>query len=215
MTPTPPTKSMSVLPSTSVIVEPRASAATTGACTISGRATARRSRSRISRERGPGISVRSSMTRVAAMRAAYSGGRTGILSRDGSRRPRSRSRSSRSASWLEDAAEASPQPDAMVVATATPRRTAVGARRPSPRPRRARARLLHEPELAEGPRARREPAGGGRPPLVRARAAGARRRRGRGGRRATSRRRTGRRRPRGEPARGLGLAAVAAAREPS
>ena len=67
-TPTPPTKSTNVLPSTSVIVAPRARSATIGSWTISGRATACRSRSRISRLRGPGISVRISITRVAATR---------------------------------------------------------------------------------------------------------------------------------------------------
>ena len=69
-TPTPPTKSTNVLPSTSVIVEPRARSATIGSWTISGCATACCSRSRISRLRGPGISVRISITRVAATRGS-------------------------------------------------------------------------------------------------------------------------------------------------
>src|SRR5665809_38515 len=67
---------MNVLPSTSVIVDPRASAATTGVCTASGLATARASRFRISRARGPGISVRSSITLVVATDGAYAARRT-------------------------------------------------------------------------------------------------------------------------------------------
>ena len=58
---------MKVLPSTSVIVTPRAESATTGKVSASGLATARPARSTISRERGPGISVRSWIVRVAAM----------------------------------------------------------------------------------------------------------------------------------------------------
>ena len=62
---------MNVLPSTSVNVAPRAEAATTGKVIASGRATAAAIRSPISRERGPGTSVFSSITRVAATEAAY------------------------------------------------------------------------------------------------------------------------------------------------
>src|SRR5262249_38999141 len=64
--PTPPAKSMNVLPSTSVIVAPFASAATTGKVICSGEATEALKRSRISRERGPGTAVFSSIARVAA-----------------------------------------------------------------------------------------------------------------------------------------------------
>src|SRR5579884_758149 len=58
---------MKTLPSTSVRVAPRADSATTGKVTASGAATARSSRSTISRERGPGISVRSWIVRVVAI----------------------------------------------------------------------------------------------------------------------------------------------------
>ncbi len=57
--PTPPVKSMNVLPSTSVSVAPRPSAATIGWTSDNGAAAITRSlRSTISRERGPGSSVR-------------------------------------------------------------------------------------------------------------------------------------------------------------
>src|SRR5207253_2618113 len=60
-------KSMNVLPSTSVRVAPRASAATTGKVIESGEATLAFRRARTSRERGPGTSVLSSIERVAAI----------------------------------------------------------------------------------------------------------------------------------------------------
>ena len=65
--PTPPAKSMNVFPSTSVIVTPRASAATTGKVIESGAATLALRRSSTSRERGPGTAVRRSIVRVAAI----------------------------------------------------------------------------------------------------------------------------------------------------
>src|SRR5919109_4844146 len=84
-TPTPPTKSRNVFPSTSVIVAPRASAATIGPWTMRGRATAVCSRSSISRDSGPGISVRRSIMRVAATRGrladAVAGARVALLVR--------------------------------------------------------------------------------------------------------------------------------------
>ena len=58
---------MKVLPSTSVSVAPRAEAATIGNVICSGLATARSIRSPISRDLGPGISVTSSITFVAAI----------------------------------------------------------------------------------------------------------------------------------------------------
>ena len=61
---------MKTLPSTSVIVAPRASAATTGNVIASGEATLAASRSSTSRERGPGISVFNSIVRVAAIGAS-------------------------------------------------------------------------------------------------------------------------------------------------
>src|SRR5262245_55301810 len=65
---------MNVLPSTSVIVEPVASAAKIGRWTSRGCATALRSRSRISRERGPGISVRMSIALVTDMAVSVAAG---------------------------------------------------------------------------------------------------------------------------------------------
>src|SRR3954454_1156417 len=65
--PTPPVKSMKVFPSTSVSVAPLASSTTTGRYTDSGSATTRSLRSRISRDRGPGIAVFNSIVRVIAM----------------------------------------------------------------------------------------------------------------------------------------------------
>src|SRR5215207_6313320 len=62
---------MNVLPSVSVIVTPRADSAAIGKVSARGLATARWMRSTISRERGPGISVLSSIVRVAATFAAY------------------------------------------------------------------------------------------------------------------------------------------------
>ena len=66
--PTPPVKSMKVLPSASVTVAPWPSTTTTGRKIDSGSATTRAFRSRISRDLGPGISVFSSIDRVTAIR---------------------------------------------------------------------------------------------------------------------------------------------------
>ena len=70
--PTPPVKSMNVLPSTSVSVAPRPSADDDREVDDE-RARRRRAsfRSRISRERGPGISVFSSIARIVAMAPRY------------------------------------------------------------------------------------------------------------------------------------------------
>src|SRR5438309_1720251 len=65
---------MNVLPSTSVIVAPRASAATTGNVSASGEATLVASRSSTSRERGPGTSVFSSIVRVVAIASSLAEG---------------------------------------------------------------------------------------------------------------------------------------------
>ena len=65
--PTPPVKSMKVFPSTSVSVAPLASSTTIGRYTDSGSAITRSLRSRISRDRGPGIAVFNSIVRVIAM----------------------------------------------------------------------------------------------------------------------------------------------------
>src|SRR5688572_17063739 len=92
---------------------------------MSGRATACDSRSRISRERGPGISVRSEMTRVAAMlcqptrravrRRRHAPRMHGQdLERDLDPDPIAALRS-----WLDDAEGATARPDAMTLATAT------------------------------------------------------------------------------------------------
>ena len=66
--PTPPVKSMNVLPSTSVSVAPRPSAVTIGWTSERGAAITRSLRSMISFERGPGSSVRISIDFVTAMR---------------------------------------------------------------------------------------------------------------------------------------------------
>ena len=66
--PTPPVKSMNVLPSTSVSVAPRPSAVTIGWTSESGSAITRSLRSMISLDLGPGTSVRSSIDFVMAMR---------------------------------------------------------------------------------------------------------------------------------------------------
>ena len=60
---------MKVLPSTSVSVAPLAEAAMIGNVTASGLATTCARRSPISRERGPGISVRKSIALVATMQS--------------------------------------------------------------------------------------------------------------------------------------------------
>ena len=64
---------MKVLPSTSVSVTPRADSATTGKVIASDRETERSIRATISRDRGPGISVFSSIVRVTAIDPASSG----------------------------------------------------------------------------------------------------------------------------------------------
>ena len=77
--------------------------------------------------------------------------------------------------------------NAMTLATASPRRRAVGAHRAAEGRRTNRVRLLHQLREREGPRPRREPA---RVPAVllgRARTAGAHHRRGHAGRRAKNR----------------------------
>ncbi len=61
---------MKVLPSTSVSVAPRAEAATIGKVIARGLATAAAIRTPISRDRGPGTSVLSSIARVTATEAA-------------------------------------------------------------------------------------------------------------------------------------------------
>src|SRR5665213_631319 len=58
---------MNVLPSTSVIVTPRASETTTGKVSASGEATLAARRSSTSRVRGPGTGVLSSIVRVVAI----------------------------------------------------------------------------------------------------------------------------------------------------
>ena len=65
--PTPPVKSMKTLPSTSVIVDPWASCATTGSTIDFAFAIARCFRSRSASERGPGTAVRSSIVFVVAI----------------------------------------------------------------------------------------------------------------------------------------------------
>src|SRR5262249_38494574 len=62
---------MNALPSTSVRVTPRAESATTGKVSASGEATVFRMRSTISRDRGPGISVRSWIVRVVDRTRGY------------------------------------------------------------------------------------------------------------------------------------------------
>src|SRR5687768_9616695 len=120
-TPTPPTKSTNVLPSTSVIVDPRARSATIRSWTMSGRATARRSRSRISRLRGPGISVRISITRVAATRGSLSVRHVGEAScRPVTDHPYADDPIAQLTAWLDDASGAVGEPRAMTLATATP-----------------------------------------------------------------------------------------------
>src|SRR5262245_5574858 len=88
---------------------------------MSGRATARLSRSRISRLRGPGISVRISITRVAATRASLSVqpvGEASCRSMDDSNRGDDPFR--RLETWLEEGRAVVPHPDTMTLATATP-----------------------------------------------------------------------------------------------
>ena len=68
--PTPPVKSMNVLPSTSVSVAPRPSCATIGSTIDFAFAITRCFRSRISWERGPGIAVRMSIVFVVAIGGA-------------------------------------------------------------------------------------------------------------------------------------------------
>ena len=65
--PTPPVKSMNVLPSTSVSVAPRPSWATIGSTIDFAFAITRCFRSRIACERGPGIAVRMSIVFVVAI----------------------------------------------------------------------------------------------------------------------------------------------------
>ncbi len=68
--PTPPVKSRNVLPSTSVTVAPRPSAATTGKVSASGFAIVRSRRSTIARDRGPGRVVVRWIVRVVAIPGA-------------------------------------------------------------------------------------------------------------------------------------------------
>ena len=140
-TPTPPTKSTNVLPSTSVIVDPRARSATIGSWTMSGRATACRSRSRISRLRGPGISVRISITRVAATR--------GSLAMKHPVPWMIRPRWLQIQAWLdEDARRVVAEPTRDDARDRNAGRRAVGAHRPAARDRRARPHVLHEPRVS-------------------------------------------------------------------
>src|SRR5262245_24033035 len=87
------------------MVDPRARSATIGSWTISGWATARLSRSRISRLRGPGISVRTSITRVAATRGSI------VVVEDPIALVQA---------WLDEALSVDPELQTMTLATATP-----------------------------------------------------------------------------------------------
>ena len=119
---------------------------------MSGRATARCSRARISRLRGPGISVRISITRVAATRGSLD---RSILSSAWTSDDLADDPWSSSRTWLDDAREAVSQPDAMIARDSRSRRTAVRAGRAPPRTRRPRDHVLHEPDVAQGRRAAR------------------------------------------------------------
>ena len=182
---------------------------TIGSWTISGRATACRSRSRISRLRGPGISVRISITRVAATRGSLSVRLVGGTScRSMDEHELDDDPIAQLTAWLDDARGRRLEAARDDARDRRHRRPALCPRRVAAEHRRPRRRLLHEPHVAQGSRAGaaiRSPRG---TPLVGRSDARLGSKEPRRRRPTRSRPHTGSRRATGQPDRRVGLAAV-------